>query len=88
MITLADISKSTDELKIGFQFEDDDTRLVTVKNPMQNLTASAIKEVTDYFINNKVIIGDKDTTTAQMPVSVYTCYREEINTTQLDLTQD
>lgn len=85
---MADTVKSSNDLKIGFQFEDDDTRIVTVKNPAQTLTSAAIKEVTDYFINNNVIIGDKDTTIAQMPVSVYTCYREQITTTQLDLEEE
>lgn len=85
---MADIQKTTYDLKIGFQFEDDDTRLVTLKNPKSNLTVNTIKEVTDYFISNKVIIGDKDNVTPQMPVKVYTCYTEMITTTQLDLSTE
>lgn len=59
---MADVSKTTRELKLNAGFYDNDTRMLTWDNPAQNLSASAIKTFETWCVTNQPIIGDKNST--------------------------
>lgn len=56
---MADILKTTDELKIENYFVDGDTRTITLKYPRADLTASDITSLETFMRQNNIIVGDK-----------------------------
>ena len=54
-----DTITSSREGKLVVKFYDGDDRTVTIDNPKTNLTASQVKAVVDYMIENQPLIGDK-----------------------------
>lgn len=56
---MADIRTNTTSLKIDALFVDGDTRLITLKNPKQSITASEILNLQTFMQANNVIIGDR-----------------------------
>lgn len=54
---MADIIKSTNQLKLLAGFADEDDRTITLDEPKENLSWSDIAEVQDKALN--VLIGDK-----------------------------
>lgn len=56
---MADVQTNTETLKIDNLFVDGDTRVITLKNPKQNITASDITALQNFMQANNVIIGDR-----------------------------
>ena len=56
---MADTIKSSSELKLNCQFADNDTRIVTIDNPKDNLTAAQINGVGTVAQTTQAILGDK-----------------------------
>ena len=54
-----DTITSSREGKFVVKFYDGDDRTVTIDNPKTNLTATQVKAVVDYMIENQPLIGDK-----------------------------
>lgn len=89
---MADKLTTTYELKFEWLFLDGDTRVLTLKNPKTEITTAEItaleqlildapKEATD--ISTPLLIGDKASSQFRR-INLVT--REEIRTTELDLT--
>lgn len=57
---MADVSKNTESLKFDTLFVDGDTRILTLKNPKQNITTSEIEELQAFMRSTNIIVGDKD----------------------------
>lgn len=57
---MADVIKTTYELKLENLFVDGDTRTITLKNPRNDLAESDIESLNTWMQTNKIIIGDKD----------------------------
>lgn len=55
---MADTVTRTESLKIDNLFVDGDTRIITLKNPKQNITTSDITALQTFMQANNVIIGD------------------------------
>ena len=55
---MADTTKSTYQLKLNILFDDGDTRIISLDNPMNNLTESGIKNIESSL--SPVLIGDKN----------------------------
>lgn len=56
---MADITRTSETLKIESLFVDGDTRTVTLKNPKTAITQSEITALDAYIRNNNLMIGDK-----------------------------
>lgn len=56
---MADVSSTSEQLKIENYFVDGDTRTITLKNPKQSITTSDIEELQAYMRANNIIVGDK-----------------------------
>lgn len=56
---MADISYTTESLKIENLFVDGDTRTITLKNPKSEITTQEILTLQTFMQQNNVIIGDK-----------------------------
>ena len=56
---MADITKQSSTLSIVAEFADDDTRIITIDNPVANVSASAIKALGTVAKNGNILIGDK-----------------------------
>lgn len=58
---MADMTKTTDELKVELNFADGDTRVFRLKNPKadQQTLATQIAEINTLILNNQLLIGDK-----------------------------
>lgn len=56
---MADVSSTSETLKIENYFVDGDTRTITLKNPKQSITTSDIEELQAYMRANNIIVGDK-----------------------------
>lgn len=56
---MADVRTDTTSLKIEALFVDGDTRIITLKNPKQTITASEINSLQNFMQANNVIIGDR-----------------------------
>ena len=56
---MADITKQTSTLSIVAEFADDDTRIITIDNPVANVSASAINALGTAAKNGNILIGDK-----------------------------
>lgn len=54
-----DTVKSSSDLKIIWQFADEDTRTQTIPNPKYDLSLAAVQAFETSVINSQVIIGDK-----------------------------
>lgn len=77
-----DTVTSSRELKIGTKYVDDDTRLISLKNPKTNLTEQQVKSVFSDVTVTKVLVGDKNGADFD---SLYTAYIEEKSDRNLDL---
>lgn len=56
---MADISKTTNILKIKLGFADGDTRTINLDNPKNNLQASEVHQLSNFIKNNNLLLGDK-----------------------------
>lgn len=56
---MADIVKTKNQLQLVAEFNDSDTRTITLDNPKSGLTAAEINAVGAYTKTNNCIIGDK-----------------------------
>lgn len=56
---MADISTTTNELKIENYFVDGDTRTITLKNPAATVDSAAIADLQTWMQTNQPILGDK-----------------------------
>lgn len=54
-----DTVKSSSDLKIIWQFADEDTRTQTIPNPKSDLSLADLQAFETSAINSQVIIGDK-----------------------------
>ena len=57
---MADMVKTSAVLNIECVFNDGDTRTITLKNPKSNVTESEISNLETFMDENKIIIGDRD----------------------------
>lgn len=57
---MADLVKTDVTLKIDAMFVDGDTRIITLKNPKDTLTAAAISDLNDFMQANNIVVGDKE----------------------------
>ena len=57
---MADMIKTSTQLNIECVFLDGDTRTITLKNPRSNVSASDIENLESFMLENKIIIGDRD----------------------------
>lgn len=60
---MADLVKTDVTLKIDAMFVDGDTRIITLKNPKDTLTAAAISDLNDFMQANNIVVGDKEQAT-------------------------
>lgn len=56
---MADTLQTTQTLKIDNLFVDGDTRVITLKNPKQNISTSDINALQNFMQANNVIVGDR-----------------------------
>lgn len=56
---MADVIKTKGVLQMVAGFADGDDRTFTVDNPKATVTAAQIQAVSDYAVNNNILIGDK-----------------------------
>lgn len=56
---MADTVQNTETLKIDNLFVDGDTRVITLKNPKQNISVSDINALQNFMQANNVIVGDR-----------------------------
>lgn len=56
---MADTVTSSNELKLNYLFEDNDTRLTSLPNPVPNLTGAQINNVSDTLRATQAFVGDK-----------------------------
>lgn len=56
---MADVVKTSSNLKIENYFVDGDTRTITLKNPKDTIEASAIEDLNTFMRTTGIIIGDK-----------------------------
>lgn len=54
-----DTVTSSQDLKINWQFADDDTRLTTIDYPRSDLTAADVNSFKDFVVAKKIFVGDK-----------------------------
>lgn len=80
---MADTVSTANELKIGLKFDDADTRLITIPNPVDDLDRETIEQAFSNVVNNNILIGDK---TGASITGLYTAYKDETVRTKLDLT--
>ena len=57
---MADVIKSDSILNIECVFNDGDTRTITLKNPLSDISSSNIKNLETFMMDNQIIIGDRD----------------------------
>lgn len=57
---MADIVKTAANLVIECVFTDGDTRIITLKNPSNNISSTDIENLETFMIENHIIIGDRD----------------------------
>ena len=55
-----DTVKTSESLNIECVFLDGDTRTITLKHPRSDISASDIENLNTFMENNKIIIGDRD----------------------------
>ena len=56
---MADIIKTTNELKFELAFADGDTRIFRLRNPRSGSLETAIGEINSLILQNQLVIGDK-----------------------------
>ena len=56
---MADVTKTTRELKLDSYYADNDTRMLTMDNPKNSLTKQNIKTFETYCVTNQPVLGDK-----------------------------
>lgn len=76
----ADTITSSDDLKVGLKFDDADTRIISIPNPKETLTANEIR--TAFSDTSIIFIGDK---LGAACTGTYTAYRDQITRTKLDI---
>lgn len=79
---MADIYKSSSNLKILWEFADGDTRTTTIKNPRYGLTSNELQAFAATAVSNQVIIGDKGS--AQL-TGIKSAYTEDKTDVILDI---
>lgn len=56
---MADKTTVSSTAKIDLYFVDGDTRLITLKNPKNNITTSQIEDLQSFLRTSEALIGDK-----------------------------
>lgn len=56
---MADVTTTSDELKIKMYFVDGDDRILTLKNPAATVTADTMSALNTWMQINQPVIGDK-----------------------------
>lgn len=56
---MADVITDSTTLKVDNLFVDGDTRVITLKNPKQNISTSEITALQNFMQANNVIVGDR-----------------------------
>lgn len=56
---MADTITTSSQLKIDNYFVDGDTRIITLKNPKNNITTSQIEDLQSFLRTTNALIGDK-----------------------------
>lgn len=56
---MADMIKTTNELKFELAFADGDTRVFRLRNPRTGSLESAIGDINTLILQNQLLIGDK-----------------------------
>ena len=79
---MADIVKSASLLNIECVFNDGDTRTITLKNPISNISSSDIENLETFMQTENIIIGDKDSSDFR---KIKRAVKRETTTTYLDL---
>lgn len=57
---MADISYTTETLKLDLLFVDGDTRTLTLKNPKRNISTSEIENLQTFMQTNNIVVGDRE----------------------------
>ena len=57
---MADVIKTTETLNFDCLFVDEDTRIITVKNPKESITTAQIDGLNTFMQANNIIVGDKE----------------------------
>lgn len=78
----ADTVTSSSDLKVGLQFADADTRLITIPNPKATLTNTDITTAFSSIITNNIFVGDK---AGAAVTGLYTAYKDQTVRTKLDI---
>ena len=79
---MADIIKTASLLNIECVFLDGDTRTITLKNPLSNISASEIETLENFMETNQIIIGDRDSSDFR---KIKKAVKRETTTRYLDL---
>lgn len=79
---MADKVNQTSELKLTAKYNDNDTNVITVDNPKDNLTAAQINAVGAIGVSTQAILGDKTGAEFKEFVTAKTITKK---VTQLDL---
>lgn len=78
---MADIIKTTKQLKIGFNDHADKVKYITLNNPKSSLTAEQIRDAANYIVTNQLLLDSED-----IPYgSVETAYTENKSVREFDL---
>lgn len=56
---MADVTTTSEELKIETMFVDGDTRTFNVKAPKSNISQNDIAQLNSYMQTNNIMVGDK-----------------------------
>ena len=78
-----DTVTSSRDVKLGFGFEDGDTRTVSLPNSRTNLTDSELQELSAWVNENKPVIGDR---AGASTTGIFEAYTQTTTKRQLDLT--
>lgn len=57
---MSDIVTTSQVLRVSCGFVDGDTRVFTVKRPLDTLTATDIQHYSDFIAANNLLVGDKN----------------------------
>lgn len=82
---MADVIKSSSELKLTWQFSDGDTRTQTVKNPRADLTDEDIQSYRDLIAEKQAVIGDQEGAELSETKPLAAAYVEEKSRFEMDL---
>ena len=77
-----DVTKTDSILNIECVFNDGDTRTITLKNPLSDISSSNIKNLETFMMENQIIIGDRDGSDFR---KIKRAVKRNTSTTYLDL---